>query len=250
MADLSYPFRKAAWHAARVIVPQSETGFKMQLGAIGTAVTAAVIGFSNVSPDTTVVEGQDSRITSYEQQIDQLAGFYANTVEKSREAWRNSSIDGKDAAQAEMDAVHAQFQNTAAQVLAGIYTENGISEKAAADLLAQFESKIGDVSSIEIGGEPFSDIGDAAFLHEAQAQHVYQGSELERAMEISKTAAGQNENELMFKVMSPLFGVMGVLVSILMLLLADGIGGRGLDKLEKFAQKPAPKPNRKSGFNH
>ena len=250
MTDLSYPFRKAVWHAARVIVPPSETGFKIQIGAIGTAVAAAVIGLSNVSPDTTVIEGQDSRITSFEQQIDQLSGFYANTVEKTRENWRSSSIDGKEAAQAEMDAAHTQFQNTAAQVLAGIYTENGISEDAAAALLEQFESKVGDISSIEIDGKKFADIGDAAFLHEAQANHVYKGSELERAMEISKTAAGKNENELMFKIMSPLFGVMGALVSVLLLLLTDGITRGGVDRLEKFARKPAPKPNKKSGFNH
>lgn len=250
MADLSYPFRKAAWHTARAIVPQSDKHFKLQLGTIGTAVAAAIIGISNVSPDTTVIEGQDSRITSYEQQIDQLSGFYANTVEKSREAWRNSGIDDKDAAQAEMDAVHAQFQNTAAQVLAGIYTETGMSEDAAADLLEQFENKVGDISGIEIDGQSFADIGDAAFLHEAQGKYTYQGDEVARAMEISKSAASQNENELMFKVMSPLFGVMGVLVSILMLLLADGIGGRSLDKLEKFAQNSAPKPRKTGGFKH
>lgn len=250
MADLSYPFRKAAWRTARVIIPQSETGFKIRLGALGTAVAAAVIGISNVSPDATVIDGQNSRITSYEQQIDQLSGFYANTVEKTREAWRSSSIDGKDVAQADMDAAHMQFQNTAAQVLAGIYTENGISEDAAADLLEQFENKVGEISSIEIDGKKFADIGDAAFLHEAQAKHVYKGTELDRAMEIAKTAADKNENELMLKGMSPIIGVMGALVSILMLLLADGLTGGGVDRLEKYARKPAPKPKKKSGFNH
>ena len=250
MADLSYPFRKAAWYGARAILPQSETGFKVQLGAIGTAVSAATIGLSNVSPDATVIDGQDNRISSYEQQIDQLSGFYANTVEKTRETWRNSNIDGKEAAQTEMDAAHAEFQNTAAQVLAGIYTENGISEETAADLLERFENKVGDISSIEIDGKTFGDIGDAAFLHEAQAQHVYKGSELDRAMEISQTAAAGNENEMVFKFTSPLFGIMGALVSIILLLIMDGTSSRTLEKLDKFAKKPAPKPNKKSGFNH
>ncbi|TNE25184.1 MAG: hypothetical protein EP349_10775 [Alphaproteobacteria bacterium] len=250
MADLSYPFRKAAWHATRAILPQSEKGFKMQLGAIGAAVAVGVIGIANISPDSTPVEGQDERITSYEQQIDQLSGFYANTVEKTREAWRISNIEDKATAQTEMDAAHAQFQNTAAQVLAGIYTEDGISEDAAADLLQHFEDKVGDLSGIEINGQHFADIGDAAFLHEAQEKYTYQGNELERAMDISQAAAERNDTETMFKIMSPLFGVMGVLVSILLMLLTEGITGRSLNKLEKFAQNPAPKPRKTGAFKH
>ncbi|MBL1147232.1 MAG: hypothetical protein HND56_08825 [Pseudomonadota bacterium] len=250
MADLSYPFRKAAWSAGRVIVPHSQTGAVLRLGTIGTIVAAGVIGITNVAPDTTPVDGQDARITSYEQQIDQLSGFYANTVEKTREAWRSSSIEGKEAAQVEMDAAHAEFQNTATQVLAGIYTETGMSEDAAADLLDKFENSIGDVSTIEFNGQKFADIGDAAFLREAQADYTYQGDEMDRAMKISQSAAAQNEGEASFKFMSPLFGLMGGMVSVLLILLGEITTNGGMSRLSKRLSGPPPKPKKSSGFNH
>jgi len=250
MVDISYPFRKAAWYAGRAISPKTAKGMYGRMGAISVAVAAGVFGTMNVAPDTTPVEGQQDRISSYAQQINQLSDFYANTVEKTRQEWRGSHIDDKETAKAAMDAAHDEFQGMAAQVLAGIYTENGMSEDAAATLLAQFENSVGDVSTIEFNGQAFADIGDAAFLHEAQADYTYQGDELDRAMKISQSAAAQNEGETAIKAMSPLFGLMGGAITLLLFLMGEIASDGAFSRLGRRLSDAPPKPNKKRGFNH
>ena len=146
-----------------------------------------------------------------------------------------------------MNAAQDEFQQQAIRVLAGLYTEESLSEQDVGGLLEQFEGKMGDISSYTFNDKSFADIGDAAFLREAQAQHSFEGNEIERAFDIAATANYKNSKERASKVFSPLLGVAGGLVYIL--LMAMALDNGLFRSLSRKASDPAPTKQR-SGFNH
>lgn len=252
MADLKYPFKLAAWKTARFLMhPDEKTDQRntlIQAGVAGLMAVAGTFTLANISPDDTAIDGQDQRISVYEEKIDQLDQYYDNTIEEAREEWRMSSDADRDAAENNLQAANDIFQERAIDLLSGLYTENGISETETHALLEQFEEQIGDVSSFEFNGESFPNIGDAAYLHEAQSEHAYTGNEHERALDIANTAFSHDKNETVMKVMSPLLGVTGGLMYILLIMLLDGAG---LYKhLNKVSSRPAPQKNRSGHMKH
>ncbi len=254
MADLSYPFRLASWHASRFIMhpdkQKNKRNDKIHFGIVGVLTAAAMITGVDHDPDATPIEGQDAKISAYEQQINALDDFYTNNVETARETWRTSSLDNKDAAEAAANQAHASFNDHAQDVLMGIYTETGVSETELAGLLEQFTEKVGDISSFEFDEQSFPDIGDAAHLHEAQAQFPSADTEKERAFMIAQEASKNENDEVFVSTIAPFAGlgayfIYGFLATLL-------LGGTGLlDRAQKTAKRPAPKSNRSTGgFKH
>lgn len=253
MADLKYPFKRAAWNVANFVAPENEDkmfrNFFVQAGTIGLTTIACTLSMTNVTPDDTVIAGQDARISTYEQHIDALDDFYDNNVETARETWRNSSANDKGNAEAAMNTALLSFRDQATDLLSGLYTERGISETETHALLEKFEGQIGEISSFSFDDNTFPDIGDAAHLHEAQAAHTYNDSELERAYDIADQAALDNKQENTNKVLSPLFGIMGGLFYALFVCLLGMTGT--LDALQNVAKRPAPQRNKSSNaFKH
>jgi len=254
MADLSYPFRLASWHASRFVMhpdkKKNKRNDKIHFGLVGVLTTAALITGVDLDPDATPIDGQNERISSYTQQIDALDDFYTNNVETARETWRTSSLENKDAAEANVNSAHAAFNDHAQDLLMGIYTETGVSETELQGLLQNFTEQVGDISSFEFNDKPFPNIGDAAHLHEAQAQFPSADTEKERAFQIAEAAAGNDGGESIIKTLSPLMGA-GVAFAYMllatMLLAGTGVLGRA----EEIAKRPAPKLNRSTGgFKH
>ncbi len=252
MADLGYPFRLAAWKTARFISnPDQEKfdrNFKIQLATVAATVMAGAIAIPGTAPDSTVIDGQDERISAYEQKIDALDDFYDNNVQDAREAWRLSTPDNQDAAETAMNQTHIEFQERAIDLLSHMYTEDGISETEMSNLFTQFESDVGEISSFEFNDLSFADIEDASHLHEAQAEHGYSPNEHERAVAISEEAAKGERSDVQFKVMSPLLGIMGGLFYLLFAMMLDSAGF--FSAVERTSKKSAPQRDRKTGFKH
>jgi len=249
MVDISYPFRKAAWHGARVLTMQSDRHIMTGMAAIALAITGGVIGGINTSPDdTTTATDHDARISAYEQQINELSVFKSGQLQQTRDAWRTSALAEKDAAETTMNMTQDEFQQQAIRVLAGLFTEEKLSEQDVGGLLDQFETKMGEVSSYKFNDNSFSDIGDAAFLREAQALHTLEGDEIERAFEIAATASHKNRKELTGKALSPMLGFVGGLVY--MLLMGLTLDSGALRSLDRIASGPAPKKQKSGSLRH
>jgi len=252
MADLSYPFRLAAWKTARFIsnpdTDKFNRNFNIQLATVAATVMAGVIAIPGTAPDGTVIDGQDERISAYEQKIDALDDFYDNNVQDAREAWRLSTADNQDAAETAMNQTHIEFQERAIDLLSHMYTEDGISETEMSDLFSQFENEVGEISSFKFNDLSFTGIEDASHLHEAQQEHSYSPNEHERAVAISEEASKGERSDVQFKVMSPLFGIMGGLFYFLLAMMLESAGF--YNAIGKKSEKPAPQRDRKTGFNH
>lgn len=252
MADLSYPFRWAAWKTARFIsnpdTDKFNRNFNIQAGTVVVATVAGILAIPGTAPDSTVIDGQDERISAYEQKIDALDDFYDNNVQDAREAWRLSTPENQDAAETAMNQTHIAFQERAIDLLSQMYTENGISETEMSDLFTQFENDVGEISSFKFNDLSFADIEDASHLHEAQQEHSYSPNEHERAVAISEDAAKGERSDVKIKAMSPLFGLMGGMLYFLLAMLLDSAGF--YKAIEKTSKKPAPQRDRKTGFNH
>lgn len=248
--NVTYPFRLAAWKTARFLEhPDEKTderNFWITCLLAGVVTSGTVIGIMSETPDDTVIDGQEEHITAYKNQISFLENTEKNTLDKLRRMWRGADPDKKSEIFAQLKQEYNNFTSQTFSVLAGLHTENQISEKEIGLLLEDFENRIANIEDVSLNDRSFSDIGDAAHLHECLAENTYTANEIERALSVSKCAANAEKKEFESITLSPLTTLFGGLVYFI--LVGIPLSACGLNKtLQKYSHSPAPKKLKRIG---